>query len=159
RLADIIGADTDGLHGWVHNPWTGLTLKLVVGLCGMALAVCRLMRNTRETEGEPLAPRDFVRRFCVLVVLVVTINFTSHFFRPWLPLFLQQERDFSESGMYGFNAAYYIAADVGSITAGVVSLLLVRRGLSVHRSRTRVFVACALGTSLSVAAAWARQDW
>jgi hypothetical protein len=159
-LAGAVGVDPDRLQAWVDHPATTLALKLAVGTTAIALAFRWLIVNTRaDADGEPLPRRDFVRRFCVLVVLVVTINFTWHFFRAWLPLFLQEEHGFSESGMYGFNSAYYVAADLGSLTAGFASLGLARRGLSVHASRVRVFVACSLGTALSVAAAVVRQDW
>jgi MFS family permease len=160
RLAAAVGADPDGLVAFVHNSLTTLLLKLAIGTTGIALVFRWLLRNTRaDAEGEPLSRRDFVRRFCVLVVVVVTINFTWHFFRAWLPLFLQEEHHFREATMYRFNTAYYVATDVGSLTAGLVALGLARRGLSVHTSRVWVFSVCALGTTLSVGAAVARDEW
>jgi ACS family hexuronate transporter-like MFS transporter len=93
------------------------------------------------------------RRFGVLVVLVITINIAWHFFRAWLPLFLQKEHHYSETATSWFIFAYYVATDLGSLCAGFGTLALTRRGVSVHRSRLLVFFACALLTSLSVAAA------
>ncbi len=102
-----------------------------------------LFRCTRaDAEGETLPRPDFVRRFWVLVVLVVTINTTWHFFRPWLPLFLQEQLGYDEKTATGFMTPYYIAADVGSLTAGASALYLARRGRTVHASRVYVFAAC-----------------
>jgi ACS family hexuronate transporter-like MFS transporter len=94
------------------------------------------------------------RRFAVLVILVVSINLTWHFFRVWLPLFLQEHHRYDEQTVQWFSSAYYIATDAGSLTVGFVVLWLVRHGLSVHRSRVLVFFACSLLTLLSIAVAY-----
>jgi ACS family hexuronate transporter-like MFS transporter len=160
ELAAAVGLDPDAMMSGVNDPWTTLVVKLVVGGTGVALVFRWLLRNTRdEAEERELPRRDFVRRFCVLIVLTVTINTTWHFFRAWLPLFLQEEHHFREAGMYWFNSAYYVAADLGSLTAGFAALYLARRGLSVHGGRVWVFSACALGTALSVGAAFVQQPW
>jgi MFS transporter, ACS family, hexuronate transporter len=160
RLADVIGADPETLVEYVNAPWTTLGLKFGVGLVGIALVFRWLLLNTRDGgDGNSLPRRDFVRRFCVLIVLVVTINTTWHFFRAWLPLFLQEQHHFSERSMYRFNTAYYVSADLGSLAAGFTVLHLTRRGQSVHASRVWVFVACALGTALSVAVAVVQDEW
>lgn len=93
------------------------------------------------------------RRFWALVVVVVMINQTWHFFRVWLPLFLQKSHGYSEEFTFGFLTAYYIATDAGSLTAGFTTMWLARRGLSVHRSRLVVFAACCVLTTLSLLAA------
>ena len=158
-LTDALGLDADRLAAFVDAPWTTLGLKLGVLAVGTALVFRWLLRNTRaDGDGEPLPRRDFVRRFCVLIVVNVSINTTWHFFRAWQALFLQEQYHFSESAMYWFNAAYYLSADFGSLAAGFTALYLARRGLSVHASRAWVFAACALGTSLSVTAAVVRQE-
>jgi ACS family hexuronate transporter-like MFS transporter len=94
-----------------------------------------------------------VRRFLALVVVVVMINASWHFFRAWLPLFLVRQHGYSMAAAGWFVVAYYIATDLGALSAGFAVLYLTRRGLSVHRSRLAVFLACALLTSLSVVAA------
>jgi ACS family hexuronate transporter-like MFS transporter len=156
---------------WPELKTIWLTLLVTVIVCGLGItAVARwLFRATADDgSGEPLPRTDFVRRFWVLVVLVVAINGVWHFFRAWMPLFLQQQHDFSEARMSGFTTVYYIMTDVGSLTAGFASLLLVRRGLPVHASRVGIFGICALLTTLSVIAAFVprngewlniRTDW
>jgi ACS family hexuronate transporter-like MFS transporter len=132
-----------------------LSVKLGVSALGVAAVARWLFRCTRaDAEGERLARSDFVRRFWVLVVLVVTINTTWHFFRAWLPLFLQKQLQYDELTVNRFTQAYYISTDVGSLTAGATALYLARRGHTVHASRVCVFAACAALTSLSVVVAF-----
>jgi ACS family hexuronate transporter-like MFS transporter len=109
----------------------------------------------RVTRDEVSVPRSvFLRRFVVLVVMVVSINVAWHYFRAWLPLFLQEQHRYPEPATQGFMVAYYVATDLGSLAAGFLTLGLARAGLlSVQRSRLVVFLACAVLTALSVVAA------
>jgi MFS transporter, ACS family, hexuronate transporter len=93
-------------------------------------------------------------RFYVLVVIVISINLTWHFFRVWLPLFLRESRGYSEAEVNYFTSGYYAAADAGSLAAGFATLVLARWGVAVHRSRVAVFLACALLVALSVRVAY-----
>jgi ACS family hexuronate transporter-like MFS transporter len=101
----------------------------------------------------PLPFSLFARRFVALVITVITINVAWHFFRAWLPLFLQKQLHYSEEQTAGFLTLYYIAADAGSITAGLATLLILRFGLPVFRGRMIVFLGFAVLTALSVLAA------
>jgi ACS family hexuronate transporter-like MFS transporter len=94
------------------------------------------------------------RRFWVLVFLVVSINLAWHFFRAWLPLFLARGRGYENREVQWFTSAYYLATDLGSLSAGFLTLWLVRRGWSVHGSRVLCFFAFAALTALSVVAAF-----
>ena len=53
-----------------------------------------------------------------------------------------------------FVAAYYIATDAGALSAGFLTLLLARRGLTVHVSRLVVYLIYALFASLAIGAAF-----
>jgi ACS family hexuronate transporter-like MFS transporter len=133
-----------------------VTIPVKLGVCGLGVAavVRWLFASTRaDDDGETLAWRDFVRRFWVLLVLVVSINVPWHFFRAWLPLFLQKGRGYTEESTADFSTYYYIATDAGSLAAGFAALMLARRGLTVHGSRVVVFAACAALVALSVLAA------
>ncbi len=139
----------------LNGPAVILSVKLGVSALGIAAVTRWLFRSTRaDAEGEKLPRPDFVRRFWVLVVLVVTINVAWHFFRAWLPLFLEKGCGYNEETTSWFTMAYYIATDAGSLTAGALALYLARRGLTVHASRVRVFTACAALTALSVVVAF-----
>jgi hypothetical protein len=90
------------------------------------------------------------RRFLACGVIVVAINLTRHFFRVWLPLFLQEDRGFRESQVQYFTSTYYLGTDAGSLTAGFGTLWLARRGLTVHRSQLVMFVFCIwMGTAMA----------
>lgn len=103
-----------------------------------------------------LPPRDSLlgvfrdRRFWLLILVVLCINCTWHYFRAWLPKFLQENHDYTEQQVQAFSAAYYLSTDVGSLAAGFGSLALVKRGWKVHPSRLMVFGVCALLTSLGL---------
>ncbi|HKI32324.1 MAG TPA: MFS transporter [Gemmataceae bacterium] len=138
----------------VDDPGATLAVKAGVSALGIVAVARWLFRCTQaDEEGEKLPRGAFVRRFWVLVVLVVAVNTAWHFFRAWLPLFLQKQLLYSEATTSGFMVAYYVSTDAGSLAAGAAALYLSRRGRTVHASRVCVFAACAGLTALSVAVA------
>ncbi len=98
-------------------------------------------------------------RFMALAIMVVCINLNWHLFRVWMPKFLREARGYSREDMLHFSTLYYIAADIGVLTAGALSGWLARRGLSVFRSRMSVFAGCCLLTTLTTAAALLPPGW
>jgi ACS family hexuronate transporter-like MFS transporter len=96
----------------------------------------------------------FVRRFCVLAVIVVAINLCWHFYRAWLPKMLREYYGYTRETMNYFTSAFYIATDVGCLAAGFAVKALVRHGRSVDVARAIVFLACSLLTALSAIAAF-----
>jgi ACS family hexuronate transporter-like MFS transporter len=147
-----LAADNDFLP-WLHElirrcTWLPLAVKVGVTALGIAGVFVWLRQ---ATHGDTALPRpDFFRRFWVLVVLVVAVNTTWHYFRAWLPLFLQTQRGYSLAASGWFILAFYVSTDIGSLTSGFVVLALARRGLTVYGSRAVVFLACALLTLLSL---------
>lgn len=97
--------------------------------------------------------RDVFRdkRFWALLAMVIAINVTWHGYRTWLPLFLQKQRGFTEAEMARFTTAYYLIADVGSWTVGLLTLWMCSRGRGVHSARVLAFAGCAGLTLCSVA--------
>jgi ACS family hexuronate transporter-like MFS transporter len=138
---------------------------LVIGACGatwtalwwMSLQPADLV--VRRIVVVPGAERFLIsgwqraRRFTALVVLVIAINATWHFFRAWLALYLAKV-GYAEETRNWFFSAYYIAADVGALSAGGATLLLTRFGASVHVGRLVVSFACALLAASSVVVAF-----
>jgi len=90
------------------------------------------------------------RKFLVCLVTVITINLTWHFFRVWLPLFMQEGRGYSERQANYFSSAYYLCADFGSLAAGFATVYLSRSRFSIHASRVIVFSVCASLTLVSI---------
>ena len=99
------------------------------------------------------------RRFWTLVPVVICINLTWQLVRAWLPKFLQEGRGATEQAALLFNSAYFIAADVGCLSAGAATLWLVKKGLGVHRTRLWVFGLCAALTALTGVAAILPLGW
>lgn len=91
------------------------------------------------------------RRFLVLLICVISINLTWHFFRVWLPLYMRESLWYSKRAVNHFTSAYYIATDVGALSAGFLTLYFVRRGATVYVSRTLVFLGGTLLTLLCLA--------
>ncbi len=134
---------------------------LLVGVCGAAWAVAWLfslrgadlatpvraaaLQEDRPKMGGWLA----ARRIVALTILVVLLNATWHYFRVWLSRLLETMH-YDEQQRSLFTAAYYLAAGLGSLSAGWLTLHLSRRGLSVHASRLAVFLAYGLLVGLAV---------
>ena len=136
---------------------------LAVGVAGTAwvllwFAVLRPRDLALQHRGSPDVSLDgpgprlpravFLRRFAVLITLVVSINMTWHFLRAWLPTFLADHYQFDQDQTNLFSMAYYVFTDLGALTAGFVSLRLARTRLGAHASRRLVFLGAALLTTL-----------
>ncbi|HEY2952416.1 MAG TPA: MFS transporter [Verrucomicrobiae bacterium] len=99
------------------------------------------------------------RRMLVMCFVVALINTSWQLLRAWLPKFLQQGRGYAETEALHFNALYYVATDVGCLGAGALTLWLARRGLSVHGSRSVVFLGCAAMSALTIVVALLPRGW
>ncbi|NUQ66344.1 MAG: MFS transporter, partial [Pirellulales bacterium] len=108
--------------------------------------------SSAETPPMPMRRGLLVRRVLALVVIVVAINLTWHFFRAWLPKMLEEFHGYSAATVRYFTAAYYVATDLGCISAGLAVKWLTARRMSVHAARLATFLACTLLTSLSTIA-------
>ena len=99
------------------------------------------------------------RRFWILIAVIIGVNTTWHTFRVWLPLFLREEQGYSRDRMLEFNTYYFIVADIGSWTAGLAIVALVRLGWPLHRARVWTF-ACGVALLLPAAAIpFAPKEW
>lgn len=142
-----------------------------VGLLWAALWFMIVRRGDLEiasdTVGSVSAEKRFAwlteflisSRFWSLFITVIAINVSWQLIRAWLPKFLQAGRGYSEAEALYFNSAYYVSTDVGCILAGIFSLWLTRRGVSILNARLTVFGVCACLTSLTTAAAFLPRGW
>ncbi len=96
----------------------------------------------------------FSARFAVVLCVAICVNLCWHMLRVWQPLFLQNGRGYSERAMLRFNAAFYVAADIGCLATGAIALALQRRGVSPARARLLVYVACCMLTACATLAAF-----
>jgi MFS transporter, ACS family, hexuronate transporter len=128
--------------------WLPSVAKVAITALGVGGVLLWLSRATKDDTTLPR--HTFFRRFGVLMALVVSINTSWHYLRVWLPLFLSDKHGYDIKDTSKFSFGYYLSADVGSLTAGFLTLLLVRRGLTVFASSVVVFVGCALLTLLSL---------
>jgi len=82
------------------------------------------------------------RRFWGLLFMVIAINVAWHTYRAWLPKYLQQRRGYSFEDMSALMTGFYLVADIGSWTMGLLTLVLIRRGRGGHSARLLAFVGC-----------------
>jgi len=111
-------------------------------------------RPENDPPGSVLATRyrDVLRdrRFWGLLWMVIALNISWHTYRAWLPKYFQEKRGFSEEAMTGFMTAYYLMADIGSWTTGLLTLVLIRRGMPGHTARFLLLSMCAGLLTVSV---------
>ena len=129
----------------------------VVGAAGLLWAVLWLL-SVRSAQVRPPAPVPNavhesywslwrLRRFWVLIVVIVSINLTWRSFQFWLPKFLQDGRNYSEKTANYLSSGFFVAADVGSISIGLLTLWLLRRGVGSFRVRMLCF---GIGSTLTM---------
>lgn len=123
----------------------------------MRLPVANVAPRPADSIASPTAATQtpfldvvFSRRFLTLLLVVMTINACWHFFRAWLPMYLEEIAGFSAKHARYIVTAFYVITDVGCIVAGYLTLRLARHGAPVHRARVLTFTGCALLTSLSL---------
>jgi len=159
-LGCLAWADANGVQSAWRIPFRFIGL---IGLMWVVLWFCVVPRDRLRvpektlddtSDSEPFSRVFKDRRFWVLVLVIIAVNTPWHAFRVWMPLMLIEQHGYSEKFMMIFSSIYYLAADMGSISVGIVSLLLVRRGFTVHTSRMIVFGVCAGMTMLTFAVAF-----
>ena len=99
-------------------------------------------------------------RFWAVALLILGAQAAWHVYRVWLMKFLQTGRGYPEKAALDFNSLYFLATDAGCITAGLVSLWLVRRwAVSAHDARRTVYAGACVLTSFSVWIPWLGKGW
>lgn len=161
-FAAVSGAPTDT---WKYPFRVIGSLGVVWVVLWFATIPSAMLRNGRGQAGETdvgiVRFRDVFRdvRFWVLFATAIGINVTWHGYRAWLPLYLQEQRGFNEAEMSRFTTVYYLVADIGSWTVGGLTLILCRRGIGIHRSRTLAYGLCALMTMMTLATPFLPNGW
>jgi ACS family hexuronate transporter-like MFS transporter len=79
-------------------------------------------------------------RFWLALTYGTAVNVCWHFFRVWLPPLLISDLKLGETAMLWVVAGFFVAADIGSMTAGWVTRRLTRSGYSIAASRKIVMI-------------------
>lgn len=100
--------------------------------------------DDQELQEIPFWQVFLTRRWWLLLIVVCGINLVWHYIRVWLPIWLVDERGYSEAFLQKFTAVYYIVTFVGAIAAGRLTHSLSHSGWNVHTARMTVFLGCAV---------------
>ncbi|MGB8170944.1 MAG: MFS transporter [Chthoniobacteraceae bacterium] len=120
----------------------------------------RMPSPTEKKDALSLCVILLSARFWAVAVLIVGAQTVWHVYRVWLMKFLQTGRGYGEKAALDFNSLYFIATDVGCITAGAISLWFIRRwAMSPHEARRLVFMGACVLTSCSVFIPWLGKGW
>lgn len=156
-LALVKWAEANGVSETWRLPFRVIGALGIVWVALWFLTVPRaLIERPRE---ESVAAQGAVRlrdvftdkRFWALAAMVIALNLTWHGYRTWLPLYLQKQRGYSREEMSVFTTVYYLIADVGSWTVGLLTLLFCKRGMGVHAARLLLYGVCAALTMATLA--------
>jgi MFS transporter, ACS family, hexuronate transporter len=141
----------------------------VVGVLGLAWGVLwfsfvrgqraeAISQTTDEQTGED-APGVLalfrLRQFWIALGVGIAVNICWHFYRVWLPRFLDVDLKLSGNQILLVLSGFFLAADVGSIGAGYLTRRLASAGWSVERARKIVLLIAAFLCLLSTPAALA----
>jgi ACS family hexuronate transporter-like MFS transporter len=141
----------------------------LVGLIGMVWVFVWLW-TVRSDHIAPLPPaadeRDEGsyweiwrnRRFYVLVVVVLALNTPWRTMGEWLPKYLDK-RGYARETIQLYSSAYFFAADIGSITAGLITLRLVRGGWRIFSSRLFSMALCVGLVTITIAVVLLPTGW
>jgi ACS family hexuronate transporter-like MFS transporter len=83
-----------------------------------------------------------LRRFWVLAVVSISINICWHFLVNWIPTYLRDDRGLGRSASGYLTSATFLAADLGNLGGGALSLWLATAGVAVVRARLTVLGLC-----------------
>ena len=153
---------------WMKMQWPGQWNRpfVVVGVVGSLwvfgwwAALPWLRRNVpehaktnpteEETDGFGFIELLRDRRFWIVAVMVSLINISFHIARHWVPKMLRDERGWADTAALQFNSIYYLAADIGCMSAGAMTRFLSRSDRLRSQSYKIVFVTCALITTVVI---------
>jgi ACS family hexuronate transporter-like MFS transporter len=175
-----VGAAVTPILAWAMigpNGENWQKLFVVVGAAGGVWALLWVVfirgDRVREIEHQKLPPhidsflepelpfhRILVSRlFWITLSVSLTVNICWHFFRAWLPRILRKDLHYSEGEMLWMLAAFFVAADLGSLLAGYCTRKLTQAGFTVARSRKLVSTGTSLLCLLAVPVAFRPAPW
>jgi ACS family hexuronate transporter-like MFS transporter len=136
--------------------WAVLWLWLIRGVRAAAIeqpSAAAAQAEESANGAMTFAQVLWVRTFWITLAVSLAVNFCWHFYRTWLPRFLDVDLKLSQGQIQWVLAGFFVAADVGSLASGYAARWLTYRGFSVERSRKMVLLGAALLCLYSVPAA------
>ena len=100
-----------------------------------------------------------LRRFWVLVVVSISINICWHFLINWVPTYLRTDRFMTTATSGYLTAATFLAADLGNLGGGFLTLALAAAGIRVVAARLAVMAACLIPILAGTASLCARPTY
>jgi len=146
------------------------SLFKIVGALGSFWVVFWLLntRGERAAEmaptGTPVAPTAFVsvfklRTFWITMAVGIAVNMAWHLYRVWLPRHLDRDLKFDGQQIQYLLMAYYLVADLGSITFGFLTRKVIMSGRPVERARKIIVFAAALVCLMALPALFNPGRW
>jgi ACS family hexuronate transporter-like MFS transporter len=84
--------------------------------------------------------------YVAVALTVILINIPWHFYRAWMPLFLEKFHGYNTNHVAAFTMLYYLVTDVGCLGFGFAIGWMARNRVGVHSARMIAFAACAVLT-------------
>jgi ACS family hexuronate transporter-like MFS transporter len=148
-LTGAVGVALSALRYGLPAVWLGIAVAMIAPL------VLTLALPSTHFQGNSL-PAGLVqivrlRRFWIMLVVMISINLCWHFLVNWVPTYLKDERGFRDAAGNYLSAVTFLAADLGNLGGGWLSRIVAVRGLSVVRARQfamgigAVFIAAGVG--------------
>lgn len=96
-----------------------------------------IKNNRRFNEGHHLIPWRLIlrhRTLWALMLMYFCCQWANYFFVAWMPVYLQEGRNFSENGMKAITSALFMVGIIGFIAGGVAGDLSLKKfGLKAGR--------------------------
>ena len=132
---------------WYHLPETHPTIEPT------EKALILEQRSNQQSQGSWTVLLNY-REFWGILIARVVSDFPFYFFLFWLPQYLIDVRGFDLRAIAMFAWLPWVAADLGALTGGSLSSVLVTRGHTINRARKTVIWLGAVLVALAVIPAY-----
>ena len=107
---------------------------------------------------QPFKEVFAMRQFWITLVVGITVNIPWHFYRVWLPRLLVRDLGFTTQHSQYVMTGFYVAADLGCMTAGYMIRRLALR-MSMVKARQTILMATSLVCLVSIPEVLFKNPW
>jgi ACS family hexuronate transporter-like MFS transporter len=100
-----------------------------------------------------------LRTFWITMAVGIAVNMAWHLYRVWLPRHLVRDLKFTDQELQYLLMAYYLIADVGSISFGYFAKRAITPARPVERARKLILMAAALVCLMALPALFTPGRW